>query len=339
HKNWRDLVDPANELSHDYTCPQAFRTPIPEESYHTAYIRDRAKAYLRDTAAEPESRFTFISFPDPHHPFNPPGRYWDMYAPEDFDLPVRYADHKNPPLPLAQAHADFEAGVMHEVKQTGFMASDAHIREAMALTAGMVTMIDDAVGEIVETLRESGRYEKTVIIFNSDHGDYLGDFNLLLKGAWPKDAITRVPMIWSDPADRSTRTCKTLASTIDLSATILDRAGLRPYHGMQGLSLLSALQGGESDRDSLLIEYNDSSRRMGFDPPARVRAMVTDEWHLAVYKDEEWGELYDRRNDPRHLRNLWNLPGYADTKADLFLALMHHLIAQMDESPQSQRLA
>lgn len=339
HPDWKDLTDPANELPHNYTCPQAYRTPVPEDSYPTAYVRDRAKAHLRDLAQGDAPFYTFVSFPDPHHPFNPPGKYWDMYNPDDFDLAVRYEDHQNPPLPLRHAKAQFETGEKPPIPQTGFMATDQNIREAMALTAGMITMIDDAVGEIVQVLKETGQYDNTIIIFNADHGDYMGDFNLLLKGTWPKDAVTRVPMIWSDPADRHERVSTALASTIDLSATILDRAGIAPYFGMQGQSFLPAMRDGTGHRDGVLIEFNDSGRRMGFDQPARMRSWVTPDWHLALYKGEDWGELYDRRADPLQCNNLWDSPEHGDIRAGMVLALSHALIGQMDESPRSKRLA
>ena len=339
HSDWHELTDRRNQLPHNYTCPLAFRTPIPEESYPTFYIRDAAKDYLRKNKDNPKPFFTFVSFPDPHHPFNPPGRYWDSYSPDDFELPVRFTDHRNPPPPLLDAKANYERGEMPSIPQVTFMASEQHIREAMALTAGMITMIDDAVGDIIATLKETGQYNNTVIVFNSDHGDFLGDFDLLLKGAWPKDAITRVPMIWSDPQDRKARVTKALASTVDIASSILDRAGIRPYHGMQGRSFVSATQGEAGPRDDLLIEFNDGGRRMGFDSAARVRVLVNDQWHLALYRGEQWGELYNRQADPHHLDNLWQSKAHADTKAQLVLDLSHHLIAQMDESPRSTLLA
>jgi arylsulfatase A-like enzyme len=95
-----------------------------------------------------------------------------------------------------------------------------------ALTAGMVTMIDDQVGRMVAALKEAGLFENTIVIFNSDHGDYLGDFDLLLKGALPFRSVTQVPMIWSDPMQQTVARTQALASTIDISASILARAGL-----------------------------------------------------------------------------------------------------------------
>lgn len=337
HSDWKALIDRDNELPHDYTCPQAFRTPIPEDSYPTAYIRDRACDYLKAQKGDPF--FAFVSFSDPHHPFNPPGKYWDMYDPDDFEVPTNYEDHKNPPPPLQDAYETLKKAGRTKTLQTAFMASDRHVREAMALSAGMLTMIDDALGEIIAALKESGQFDNTVIIFNSDHGDYMGDFNMLLKGAWALDSINRVPMIWSDPDGRAAGTSDALASTVDISATILERAGIKPYWGMQGQSFLSCLTGGEGLRQSVFIEYNDGLARSGFEKPARVRSVVTQDWQLSVYKDQDWGELYDRRTDQRQTHNLWDDADHAGVRAKMFELLTAHLINQMDESPRSERLA
>ena len=75
-----------------------------------------------------------------------------------------------------------DEGILPANKEQPFMASKRDLQEAMALTAGMITMIDDAIGEIIQTLEETGQADNTIIIFNSDHGDYMGAFSLLLKG-------------------------------------------------------------------------------------------------------------------------------------------------------------
>src|SRR3954469_7656201 len=76
------LRDHKNQLPHDYVCPQAIRTALPEELYPTAFIRDRAVDYLRGASKE-DPFFLMVSFPDPHPPFTAPGKYWGMYKPED----------------------------------------------------------------------------------------------------------------------------------------------------------------------------------------------------------------------------------------------------------------
>lgn len=337
--DWEALHDPANELPHDYTCPQAYRTPIPEALYPTNYVRDRAVDYLTSRAGQDDPFFAFVSFPDPHHPFNPPGKYWDMYSPDDFEVDLPFEAHQNPPAPLAWLRGNWENGGGQTTPQTAMMLDTQQIKEAMALTAGMMACVDDAVGEILAALEASGEMENTVICYNSDHGDYMGDFNMILKGAMPFRGITRVPFLWSDPVDRSAAQSDALCSTVDLAATILERAGLTPFNGNQGQSFLPATQGGAGPREETLIEYNDGGNRLGFESPARVRALVTHAWRYTVYLGQEWGELYDLENDPNETRNLWDSPEHKDIRAHLSERLNHHLIAQMDESPLSDRVA
>ena len=337
--DWEALHDPANELAHNYSCPQAYRTPIPEDLYPTGYIRDRAINYITSRTGRDNPFFAFVSFPDPHHPFNPPGKYWDLYNPSDFDVQLPYEAHKNPTPPMRWLHDQWKNGGGQATPQTAMMLDDQHLKEAMALSAGMMAFIDDAVGDILASLEDSGLMDNTVICYNADHGDYLGDFNMLLKGALPFRSITRVPFIWSDP-DQRTRACsQALCSTVDLAATILERAGLEPFNGNQGLSFLSATQGSKGPRSEALIEYNDGGTRLGFEQPARVRSLLTPEWRYTVYRDQPWGELYDLVKDPNETENLWDDPRHVKIRAHLSERLNHQLIAQMDESPQADRIA
>lgn len=338
--DWKALHDPANQLPHNYTCPQAFRTPVPVELYPTTYIADRAAEYLSERDGDDRPFFAFVSFPDPHHPFNPPGEYWGMHSPEQFELALPYSAHRNPPPPLKwlKDHHD-SGGGEGPTSATTLYAEDQPVREAMALTAGMVTLVDDAVGRVVDALKASGRFEETVIVFTSDHGDYLGDFNLLLKGALSFRSITRVPFIWSDPDSRRCAETDALASTVDVPATILDRAGVPPYNGMQGESFLPALNGAASHRDDLYMEYNDLGPRLGFSSPARVRSIVTRDWRYSFYRDQEWGELYDLSSDPNETCNLWDDPAHRGTRFEFAERLNNHLAHQMDESPRALRLA
>jgi arylsulfatase A-like enzyme len=143
----------------------------------------------------------------------------------------------------------------------------------------------------------------------------------------------------SDPEDRTQTTTDALCSTVDLAATILDRAGLETFNGNQGHSFLATTKSQNGHRDEALIEYNDGGKRLGFAEPARVRSIVTSDWRLTIYRDQDWGELYDLKNDIAETHNLWDSADHQDTRAHLTNRLAHHLMAQMDESPQADRLA
>ena len=337
--DWEALYRPEAELPHGYSVPQAFRTPIPEPFYPTAYIRDRAIGVLERQAGGDAPFFLFVSFPDPHHPFNPPGRYWDMYDPDAFDLPLPYEAHHNPTPPMRAMKELSESGQPPDSPYVPFIAQDQQVKEAMALTAGMMTMIDDAVGQVMDAVDRLGLREDTVVCYNSDHGDYLGDFGMLLKAPMPFRSVTRVPFLWADPDRPGGGTANGLASTVDIGPTILERAGLKTLHGTQGRSLMACLDGGDTGREALLIEYNGNGVPAGFTTQPRMRSVLTSDHRLTLYGGEPWGELYDLAQDPNETRNLWDSPAHERVKGDLSMQLNHLLTAQMDESPVARNLA
>ena len=328
-----------SQLPHTYSCPQAIRTRLPEELYSTFYIRDRAIDWLTANAAKADPFFCFVSFPDPHHPFSPPGRYWDMYDPEDMALPPSFDGHVNPPPPLQWLKAEFAKGTKPFMAQNAFMADARAIKEAMALTCGMITMIDDAIGAIAAALQKIDNGRDTVVIFNSDHGDFMGDHGMLLKGPMHFQSLIRVPFIWSDPAAHIARATDQLAGTVDIARTILSRAGLMPYNGMQGVDLAPALKGEALPRDNMLIEEDSNKIFLGFKAAPRVRTLVTQRHRLTMYLDISWGELYDLIDDPHECRNLWDATSHRAARDDLVLKLVQEMMRVADRSPWPRRVA
>ena len=336
------LTGPENALPHSFVCPQAWRTAVPEEQYPTRYIANETVAYIRRHARESSSQpfFVAMSFPDPHHPFTPPGRYWDMYDPADQVLPVSFAaeDDGLPQVRWAREQRELPATMD---RYSGFAATEREAREAIALTGGLVTMIDDAVGRLVAALHETGLADNTVIVFSSDHGDYLGDHGLLLKGPLHLQSLIRVPLIWYDPrATKSGGASQALCSSMDISATILDRAGIEPYNGMQGFSLLPVVEGVTTrHRESVLIEEDAQKPHFGFAEPPRIRTMITQQFRLSIYGRPGHGELFDLENDREELRNRWASLDHATVRARLMeeLALLEMDFA--DTSPMPLYLA
>ncbi|MEE8396242.1 MAG: sulfatase-like hydrolase/transferase [bacterium] len=327
------LTGAENQLPHEMVCPQAVRTALPEDLYSTSYIRDRAKQYIQRAAAAENPFFAFVSFPDPHHPFNPPGRYWDLYRPNDMQLPPSFDAHKNPPPPLRAIKEQFEAGTAVRNSQSAFAVTGQEAREAMALTCGMIAMVDDAVGSILELLRSTGLAENTVVIFNADHGDYMGDHGIMLKGPLHFQGMVRVPFLWNDPMQKSAPVSDHLTGTVDVARTVLARAGATPYTGMQGIDLATALTQGSPQRDAILIEDDGSRGNFGFDPPHRVRTLITGHARLSIYLDQGWGELYDLKNDPHELENLWDAPQSRPLREELMEKMAQELMRVVDRSP------
>jgi arylsulfatase A-like enzyme len=327
-----------------YDLPQAWRTSMPEELHPTSYVAERTIAFIERSAAQPTAAPFFLqcSFPDPHHPFVPPGRYWDMYDPRAIPAPptCRPPGPGAPP-PVRFAHAERAAGCARLDTPSPFAIDEREAREAIALTYGMITMIDDAVGRILAALAASGHDRDTIVIFTSDHGDFMGDHGLLLKGPLHYQGLIRVPFIWSDPTSsvggsRSAALC----GTLDIADTILDRVGLAAFNGMQGRSLLGAAHGApDPGRDEVLIEEDGQRTYLGFAGPTRARTLVTRGWRLSLYEGAEWGELYDLDADPLETTNLWAEPRHAERRAEMTERLARKVIAGNDRSPSPTRIA
>src|SRR5690606_32205075 len=130
-------------------------------------------------------------------------------------------------------------------------------QEALALNYGSITNIDAQIGRVMAELERLGLQDNTIVIFTSDHGDFLGDHQLMLKGPIHYRGLTRVPFIWSDPHMPATagQTSGALTSTIDIAPTILKRAGVPAFNGIQGKDMQPLIDKSNKDlRDSLLIE-------------------------------------------------------------------------------------
>jgi arylsulfatase A-like enzyme len=338
HPGSRGLVGRENALPPgDIQALQAWRTAVPEELYSTSYIREQAVGYLERHAAAGSDKPFFLqcSFNDPHHPFTPPGRYWDMYDPNAIPLPAAFAPNVGEVPPPVRHLIDMrDAGRQDRDSWLPQAVLERDIREAIALTYGSITMIDDAIGQILSTLDRLDLARDTVIIFTSDHGDYMGDHQLMLKGPIHYDGLIRVPFIWSDAASPIHGVASdALAGTLDIGATVLSRAGLSPFHGMQGQDLLPVIAGEPSRRSAMLVEEDNQRAFLGFDRPVRLRTLVTDRYRLSVYRGAQWAELYDLEQDPLELHNRWNDPAMAAVQSELLRQLVQTMEELADDSP------
>jgi len=338
HPNPDALRGPENQLpGNHYVAPQAWRTRIPEALYPTAYVAERTMMHLENYSRTDRSRPFFLqcSFPDPHHPFTPPGRYWDMYDPEAISLPSSFNFGERPIPPHVQNLYDERThNQANKNGQRTFAITEREAREAIALTYGMITMIDDAIGSILSWLKTLRLDEDTVVVFTSDHGDFMGDHQLLLKGALHYRGLVRVPFIWSDPAaDKRGIINDGLCGTLDIANTILARAEVQGHNGMQGINLLPAIRGEKTGHDSLVIEEHQRRGYMGLKNNFRARSLITHDSRLTLYEGVQWGELYDFNKDPYELNNLWEDPRSRERRHALTETLARRMMELADSSP------
>jgi len=339
HPGAEDLLGPKNaapapefELT---KIRQAWRTRISPELHPNAYCADRAIARLEGHAAAGENFFMMVSFADPHHPYTPPGKYWEMYRPEQVELPSSFrAPTDRLPPHVKWLHAERDAGRAVKSTPMQFAASEREVREAIALNYGLISFIDNCVARVLARLDALGLADNTVVILTADHGDFMGDHQLMLKGPIHYRSITQVPFIWRDPRGPKDKRSGGFAGTIDLAPTILKRAGVRGFNGIQGKDL-SALIGGEtaSPYDSLLIEEEGQRLGLGLPTRARTRSLVTERYRLSMYDGVAWGELYDRARDPDESVNLWDDPSSQALRGELLLRLAHKMLEYSETSP------
>jgi len=320
---------------------QAWRTRVPEALSTTSYVGAQTCRLLDDYARAAQPFFIQCSFPDPHHPFTPPGRFWDMYDPQDMVLPASFHAPTSGPLPhLDWMHRERDAGRAVKHTPAMFAATEREVREALALNYGAISHIDDTVGQVLARLQALGLADDTVVLFTSDHGDYFGDHQLLWKGPLHYQGVTRVPLIWRDPQQARAGASDQLCATIDIAPTILARAGCVPHNGMQGLSLLDAVASDAPlQRDALLIEEEGQRTMFGFAGRTRMRTLQTGRHRLSIYEGADWGELYDLDADPHESHNLWNDAASAGLRQTLLHRLAIAMIHYTDTSPHPTALA
>ena len=331
------LQGPANALPHEALWNQVWRTAVPEDLYPSHYVTQQTVSFLERQRDAKRPFLAVCSYPDPHHPFTPPGRYFDLYDPNDIPLPSSFHD------PHVDSMQHYRRMKKYQGKQAAQMAPWAptaeQFREMAACEYGMISMIDDGIGRILASLEANGHADDTVVLFTSDHGDMFGDHGVMLKAAMHYEGCIRVPLLIATPG-REPGACTSLVSSLDLAQTILELADSEQYLGMQGTSLVPLLdEPGKRVRDHVLVEEDEMFDMVGSGQPLRMRTLVTDEARISIYRGETEGELFDLERDPDELHNLWKQGEASALRAEMTEKLARSLMHYDDDSPRPQAMA
>ncbi|MEO0999135.1 MAG: sulfatase-like hydrolase/transferase [Pseudomonadota bacterium] len=186
------------------------------------------------------------------------------------------------------------------------------MREIIANTYGQIALIDHGVGRLLIALEEAGIAENTIVVYSSDHGDWLGDHGLVLKGPMPFEGLLNVRAILAGPGiPQGVRTAP--VSTLDFGATFLDWAGAEAIGPQHGRSIADVIAGG--GRDFALSEWELLPGRVGVG--LSLITVRTETAKLTLELQSGAGELYDLREDPHELQNLFDDPAAAPLRAEL----------------------
>jgi arylsulfatase len=307
---------------------------MPTEAHYSRWIGNETIDFLRSSRQQDKPFLFVANFFDPHHGFGAPPEYRQRYDAAALPRPVtREGELDDKPAVLTEASKRSYAG-----HARGFAEySDDELAEVRASYYAMVTLIDDEVGRILDALDAEGLAQDTVVVFTSDHGELLGDHQLLLKGPFLYDCAVRVPLIVRWPGRFAPARRTELVQWVDLAPTFLELAGQEPAPAHQGESLLGLLTGQHPAwRDWALCQYRDSGH--SDDPPVHVTMLRHDRWKLVVHHGppasarERTGELYDLAADPDELTNRWADPAHRDIRADLQELLFNVLVVTEDRS-------
>ena len=280
---------------------------LPEEEYVDSWIALQAVDFLK-RRENSQPFFLWVGFCGPHGPFDPPRRYAEMYPIEDMPLPKTYRETRR------------------------FSLEDTTlIRRCTAYYYAMITLIDDMIARIQESLDENGQAENTIVIFTSDHGDMLGDMGMMGKGNF-HEWVIRIPTIVALPPGlkQFSRRFDGLAETMSVAPTVLDYAGVQLPPEMTATSWRSTLEGSNDGKEAILSEFVPNDRKR------KGKCVRTQRYKFVTWGRGD-GELYDLQEDPLEQDNLYHNQEYVSLRDEMKDILLEKL-AESETPPYTQWL-
>jgi arylsulfatase A-like enzyme len=281
-----DLMDQEREFRTNapdeyWASVGAMESDLDEEHHSTTWVAARALERLERW--EGEGNLLMVGFVKPHHPFDPPAPWSKLYDPATIaPLPGWTGEPVN-------GDVAFNPGYFPHAELT-----EEKVRLATAMYYATITQIDHHVGRMLDVLRRKGLYESTLIVYTSDHGDYLGYHHLLLKGNRLYDPLAKVPLLVKYPGNsRAGERDESLVSNVDLAPTFLRAGGLAVPRSLPGRDLASA-----PGPDFVFAE----------DPGARTYMVRSQSFKLLLDRNEGQSFFFDLADDPHELCNRYGDP-------------------------------
>ncbi len=308
---WHDWANAAagagDELASGWAMRNAAKPArVAEVDAETPYMTRRAIDFMREAADAPWC--LHLSYIKPHWPYIAPSPYHAMYAAGDILPVVRSPGERANPHPIYREFMN--------LKVSKTFSRDEVRAAVIPVYMGLIKQIDDQLGVLFGFMQERGLFENTMIVFTSDHGDYLGDHWLGEKDLFHEPSV-KVPLIVYDPSTQADpargMVCDALVEAIDLAPTFLEAiAGdwRRQSHRLEGRSLLPWLRGEIPSpwRQFAVSEYNYASlpvaEKLGVAPRDACLFMITDRRWKLIHAPGFRPMLYDLENDPRELCDL-----------------------------------
>jgi arylsulfatase A-like enzyme len=284
---------------------------VAEQDSETPYLTRRFMDFV-ESRTDDTPWLCHLSFIKPHWPYIVPAPYHDIYGPETWLPPVRSLTEKQNPHPVYKAFM--------EARVSQSFAKDEVRNTVMPAYMGLIKQIDDQMGHLFAWMEDRGMMGTTMIVFTSDHGDYLGDHWLGEKELF-HDPSARVPLIVYDPRPEADATRGTvsdaLVEAIDLAPTFVDFfGGPAQPHRLEGRSLFPLLEGrdGVPWRSVAISEYDyamtPARGLLGTGDADSRLIMATDGRWKYIYAENFRPMLYDMTQDADELNDLGESPAH-----------------------------
>lgn len=284
-----------NEIKGYQETKGAITNPLPKEFQVDNWIANQACDYLQSVDSNKPFAM-MIGFPSPHCPYDPDQADIDLFAANDMP-PARSASKESEPFYPMMRGSNILPWC--DIDYDGFTTEQKQIIRQHY--SALIHQLDCCVGQLIDTLKEQGLYDDTVIVFSSDHGDFVGDYNMVGKHLFFEPSI-HVPLIIHDQEIKESKRYPETVCLTDIRATLLHIAGVADC---------------ETTDSKVLPCYKKTTEPRYVFGMTNIGTMVTtDTWKLCHYNNGQV-HLFNMEQDPEEIHNLANDTAYATIKREL----------------------
>ncbi len=296
--------------------------------------------------------FLWLSFPEPHNPYQVPEPYFSMFPPDS--VPPTLSGKE------ALKVKGFKFQFTRQLAERAFPDYDKQVIRARSNYFGMLRLIDDQIKRFVQNLKDKGVYDNTIIIYLGDHGDFVGEYGLVRKGPELPECLARIPMFFTGPGIASgIQPHSAHISIVDIMPTLCEAIGLSLPVGVQGRSLWPLLTGRDYPKEEFVSIYAEHgfgglhytaedkldpvkegaiNKAVSYDElnswsqSGTMRMLRKGDWKL-IFDMQGKGRLYNLANDQVELNNLYNNRETAEIKQQMLADLMAWTLRVQDPLP------
>jgi len=287
--NNKDYFEPHGARGEMYYIPQ-ISSLSQEHDHPTAWIGDKTIEFVEKNSSD-KPWMLFSSFIHPHPPFAPPKPWHKLYRTADMPSPIHAEDDKDL-YTYINRHQN-----RYKYRDNG--GQDINLmRTIKAYYYAAISFVDYQIGRVLDVLEKTGELENTIIVFSSDHGEYLGDYNCFGKRGM-QDQSAKIPMIVRFPKKvKQNNVCNTPVSLVDILPTFADAAETSiDEKKFDGQSLIK-IQNEESDRKYVYSQFGDKD--------SAIYMITSEKWKYIYSAGDQKEMLFDKINDITELFNLAN---------------------------------